>query len=132
MNVFLGSLQTATDWTDGTEFKALQAYNPLVAAEILKRYGFHTSLRGWYFTQEIWMNWVAYNQTNYNAGGYYGTTQLANWVSEMNALDPTKLTTAAVVVKEAGDGAMPGLTPSDLQGWMTSFLQATNLSIIMP
>ena len=27
MNVYLGSLQTATDWTDGTEFGALRSYN---------------------------------------------------------------------------------------------------------
>jgi hypothetical protein len=39
MNVYLGSLQTATDWTDGTEFTALRQWNRQVASEIVQRYG---------------------------------------------------------------------------------------------
>ncbi|MFN0104715.1 MAG: hypothetical protein ACKV2U_21835 [Bryobacteraceae bacterium] len=29
-----------------------------MAQEIVAAYGHHPSLEGWYFTQEIWMNWV--------------------------------------------------------------------------
>jgi hypothetical protein len=60
MKVYLGSLQTEQDWATGIEFTALREYNKRVATEILQRYGHHPSLRGWYFTQEIWMNWVKY------------------------------------------------------------------------
>ena len=133
MDVYLGTLQTATNWTDGTEFTALQQYNHQVASEILSRYGRHASFKGWYFPQEIWMNWVKYyGGSNYDASTYYGTTLLQNWVSDMKSLDPARLTTAAAVVKETGSGSMPGLSASELQQWFGSFLQLTNLDIIMP
>lgn len=127
MNVYLGSLQTATDWPDGSEFCALRAYNQQVASEILQRYGGHASLKGWYFTQELWMNWVKYYGRT-----YYGTHLLAQWIADMKALDATKLTTAAVVVKETGSGNMPGLTAAELQQWTTSLLQTAKLDILMP
>ncbi len=133
MHVYIGSLQTATDWSDETEFTALQYWNQQVASEILHRYGQHPSLKGWYFPQEIWMNWVKYyGGPNYNASAYYGTTLMRKWVARMKSLDPTKLTTAAVVVKETGDGAMPGMSAAELQHWMTSFLQATKIDLLMP
>jgi Domain of unknown function (DUF4434) len=133
MNVYLGSLQTATAWSDGTEFTALRQWNKQVESEILQRYGKHTSLKGWYFTQEIWMNWVKYyGGSNYDASAYYGTTLMANWIADLKSLDPTKLTTAAVVFKETGSGSMPGLTAAELQQWMTSFLATTKLDVIMP
>jgi hypothetical protein len=127
MNVFLGSLQTETDWTDGTEFTALRAYNRRIAAEILERYGGHRSLRGWYFTQEIWMNWVKY----YGAD-YYGTRLLADWVSDLKRLDPAKQTSAAPVIKKVGTGPMPGLAAPELQRLVGSFLKATALDVLMP
>ncbi len=134
MKVYVGSLQTATDWSDGTEFNALRKHNKDVAAEIVQRYGWHTSLVGWYFTQEIWMNWVKYyGALNGNtAAGYYGTVQMANWIADMKAIDPGKLTTAAIVIKKDGTGAMPGLTPAELQTWTASFLQTAHLDILMP
>ena len=133
MNIYLGSLQTATSWSDGTEFTALRQWNQQVESEILQRYGRHPSLKGWYFTQEIWMNWVKYyGGSNYDASTYYGTTLMANWVADLKSIDATKLATAAVVVKEAGSGSMPGLTATELQQWMTSFLAITKLDIIMP
>jgi hypothetical protein len=132
MKVYLGSLQTETDWSDGTEFAALRSYNQRVAAEVVERYGHHASLAGWYFTQELWMNWVKYSSINCNAATYSGTTLMSDWVADMKAIDPTKLTTAAIVVKETGMGAMPGLTPNELEQWTTSFLQATKLDILMP
>ena len=111
MKVYVGSLQTATDWSGGTEFNALRKRNKDVAAEIVQRYGWHPSLVGWYFTQEIWMNWVKYyGALNGNtAAGYYGTVQMVNWIADMKAIDPGKLTTAAVVFKKDGTGAMPEL-----------------------
>jgi hypothetical protein len=127
MNVYLGSLQTATDWTDGTEFAALRSYNQRVAFEIVQRYGHHQSLRGWYFTQEIWMNWVK----KYGAA-YNGTSLLADWAADMKNIDPAKSTTASVVVKEAASGEMPGLTPIELDAWTASFLQSARIDILMP
>ncbi len=134
MNVYLGSLQTATDWSAGTAFCALREYNQEVAAEVLQRYGHHRSLKGWYFTQEIWMNWVKYyGQKNGNgAAGYYGTNLMAQWAADMKTIDATRPTSAAVVVKESGTGVMPGLTAAELQPWTASFLQTTKLEILMP
>lgn len=134
MNVYLGSLQTAIDWSTGTEFCALREYNQEVAAEILERYGHHASLKGWYFTQELWMNWVKYygQQHGGTAAGYYGTNLLGQWVGDMKAIDPAKSTSAATVVKESGTGVMPGLTTTELQLWTTSFLQTAKLDLLMP
>jgi hypothetical protein len=127
MHVYLGSLETAADWSGGTEFRALRAYNQRVAAEIVERYGHHRSLAGWYFTPEIWLNWVK----RYGAG-YYGTTLLADWVADMKCVDAAKLTTVAVVVKKMGRGAMPGLTATELETLMANFLKATRVDILMP
>ncbi|MEO7142756.1 MAG: DUF4434 domain-containing protein [Bryobacteraceae bacterium] len=131
IKVHLGSLQTAADWSDGTQWTALRAYNQRVATEIVQRYGSrHSSLQGWYFTQEIWMNWVKYYMLN--SGSYYGTTLMANWVADMKQIDATKTTTAAVVFKEYGQSSMPGMTTSELQTYMTALLQATHLDLMMP
>jgi hypothetical protein len=127
MKVYVGSLQTATDWTDGREFAALRAYNRLVAAEIRERYGHHPSFQGWYFTQELWMNWM-----KYYGHAYYGTGQLANWAADMRSIDSTKLTAATVVVKATSQGSMPGLTASELRTWTTSLVRTTKLDILMP
>jgi hypothetical protein len=135
MNVYLGSLQTETDWTDGKEFAVLRAYNRLIAAEIIERYGRHPSFQGWYFTQEMWMNWVKYYSVqagSKSAASYYGTMLMAGWVADMKSIDARKLTTASVVVKETGHGVMPGLTPAELRQWTTSFVETTNLDILMP
>jgi uncharacterized protein DUF4434 len=127
MAVYLGSLQTATDWTDGTEFAALRTYNQRVAREIVQRYGQHPSLRGWYFTQEIWMNWAK----EYGAA-YSGTSLLANWAADMKSIDPAKAATASVVVKEMAAGEMPGMTPADLEAATANLLQAAPIDILMP
>src|SRR5579872_2441783 len=127
MKVYLGSLGTYTDWTDGTEFTALRKYNKLVAQEVLANYSHHASLQGWYFAQEIWMNWVLYYSPS-----YYGTTLLANFVADMKTLAPTKPVAAAVVFKEYGYGAMPGMATTDVQTQTTAFLQASGLQILMP
>lgn len=127
MKVYLGSLGTYADWATGAEFTALRKYNKLVAQEVLANYARHPSLQGWYFAQEIWMNWVL----NYGPN-YYGTTIMANFVADMKTLDPTKPVAAAVVFKEFGFGSMPGMTPADVQTQTTGFLQTTGLQILMP
>lgn len=133
MTVYVGSLQTETDWSTGTAFCALREYNRRVAGEVLQRYGHHPSLKGWYFTQELWMNWIKfYGQDQAGAAGYYGTNLIAQWCTDMKALDPQKLTTTALVVKEFGTGLMPGLTSAELQQWTGSFLETAKLDILMP
>jgi uncharacterized repeat protein (TIGR01451 family) len=127
MRVYLGSLQTYEDWSTGLEFSALQKYNPIVAQEILTNYKQHPSLAGWYFSQEIWLNWVKY----YGAS-YYGVNLLQQYVSAMRGLDPTKPVCAAIVFKETGYGAMPGLSTSEIPSWTTALLQNTGLQILMP
>ncbi len=127
MKVYLGSLQTAADWTGGTEFTTLRAYNRRVATEVIQRYGRHSSLRGWYFAQEIWMNWVK----EYGAC-YDGTALLASWAADMKNIDPGSKTLATVVVKKNGLRTMPGLTSSELQDLTTSFLETTRIDILMP
>ncbi len=98
--MYLGSLQTESDWTTGLEFDALREYNRRVATEILQLYGGHPSLRGWYFTQEIWMNWA-----KYYGPSYYGTTLMRDFVADMKLIEPTKRTAAAVVFKKTCCGA---------------------------
>jgi hypothetical protein len=127
MDVYLGSLQTWADWSDGQEFAALRKYNRLVTQEILTRYGQHRSLRGWFFSQELWLNWIK----TYGAD-YYGTTLLKNFVTDMRALDATKPVCAAVVFKQTGYNSMPGLTPAELQTVTTTFLQNSGVQILMP
>jgi hypothetical protein len=127
MRVYIGSLQTWADWTTGAEFVALREYNRRVAQEVLDHYGHHPSLEGWYFTQEIWMNWV-----KFYGSGYYGTALLRDFITDMQTLDPTKPVCAAVVFKKDAYYSMPGLTPEELQTVTTSFLAATQLPILMP
>ena len=127
MKVFVGSLQTAGDWTSGLEFEALRTYNSLVAEEILNRYGRRQSLAGWYFTQEIWLNWAAAY-----GPGYYGTKLLADFVDDVRRLDPRKLVAAAPVFKKHGWDSMPGLTPSALEEVTRQFVAASGLDLFMP
>jgi hypothetical protein len=48
MQVYVGSLQTYEAWSTGKEFSALHKYDPIIAREILARYGSHPSLNsGW-------------------------------------------------------------------------------------
>ena len=127
MKVHIGSLQTESDWTTGLEFAALREYNKRIATEILERYRTHPSLVGWYFPQELWMNWVKYYGRD-----YYGTAVLRDFVADMKRIDPDKITAATVVFKKEGDGLMPPLTAGDLESVMTNFLQTTRVDILMP
>lgn len=132
MKVYLGSLQTAGDWTTGMEFAALRDYNKRVAQEIVAAYGQHPSLEGWYFTQEIWMNWVKAHVPSATWPIYYGTAILRDFISDMAMVDATKPVAAAVVFKKDGNAFMPGLTASELQSVTTQFLQSSALQILMP
>ena len=127
MKVYVGSLQTAGDWSTGEEFIALREYNKRVAQEIVTMYGHHPSLEGWYFTQELWMNWAKYHGPT-----YYGTALLRDFVTDMATVDITKPVAAAVVFKKDGYWSMPGLTPTELQSTAASFLQGSGLQILMP
>ena len=57
---------------------------------------------------------------------------LANWAADMKSIDPAMTTTASVVVKKNGRGAMPGLTAAELEAWTASLLQAARVDILMP
>lgn len=127
MKVYLGSLQTYNDWSTGTEFDALRKWNKLVAQEILANYGHHPSLEGWYFTQELWMNWIKY----YGAT-YYGLGVMANYVTDMKSLDAKRPVSAAVVFKKDGYGAMPGIAVNEIAGLTQTLLTATQIAILMP
>lgn len=121
MSVYVGSLQTESDWSTGREFTALREYNRRVAAEVVKVYGHHSSLRGWYFTQEIWMDRV-----KQKGPGYYGTALLRDFVTDMKALDAGRRTMASVVLKTAD------LAPEELESTLIGFLQATRVDTLMP
>jgi hypothetical protein len=132
MRVYLGSLQTTGDWygSSAAEFAALREYNKRVANEILQLYGTHQSLRGWYFTQEIWMNWVKYyTQPNQD---YYGTTLVKDFTADMRQINASKSVTTSTVLKKDANGSMPGLTPQELQAVATGFLQKTQVDVLMP
>jgi hypothetical protein len=127
MKVYVGSLQTESDWTTGREFAALRTYNKRIAIEILERYGTHPSLAGWYFPQELWMNWVKYYGRD-----YYGSAVVRDFVADLKHLDPSRMTAATVVFKKDRDGVMPGLTPRDLRKVTADFLRTTRVDILMP
>ncbi len=127
MKVYLGSLQTEQDWGTGLEFAALREYNKRVATEILQRYGGHPSLRGWYFTQEIWMNWV-----KYYGPSYYGTGLLRDFTADMRQINSSKPVITSTVFKKDPYYSMPGLTPAELQTAATGFLQTSQIDVLMP
>ena len=127
MRVYLGSLQLVGVWESGLHSAALREYNRKVAEEVLRLYGHHPSLAGWYFTQEIWLNWVKYYGPQYE-----GTWLLRSYVQDMEALDPTKPVCTTVVFKKHADRTMPGLTPTEVEWLATDFLAATRLPMLMP
>ncbi|MFN3326987.1 MAG: DUF4434 domain-containing protein [Bryobacteraceae bacterium] len=127
IKVYLGSLQTEQDWSTGLEFTALREFNKRVATEILQRYGHHPSLRGWYFTQELWMNWV-----KYYGSSYYGTLLLRDYTDDMRQIHPGKSVITSTVFKKDAFWSMPGLTPAELQAVATDFLQTTQIDVLMP
>jgi Domain of unknown function (DUF4434) len=127
MRVYLGSLQLVGVWESGLHSAGLRDYNRRVAEEVLRKYGHHPSLAGWYFTQEIWLNWVKYYGPQYE-----GTWLLQTFVQDMEELDPTKPVCTTVVFKKSADRTMPGLTPSEVEWVATDFLAAARLPILLP
>jgi len=112
MQVYVGSLQSYGVWSNGDEFKALHKYDPIVAREILTRYGSHRSLNSgggnWYFSHELWLNWV-----KFYGPAYYGIRELATYVEQMKALNASARVMEAPVFKKAGSVLMPGLTSTE-------------------
>jgi hypothetical protein len=129
MTVYIGSLQTYGDWGTGAEFSALHKYDPLVAEEIMSLYGSHPSLGkgNWYFSHEIWLNWV-----KYYGSGYYGIAQLATYVSEMKAINSGAKIVEAAVFKEQSNGSMPGLSASETGTWLATLVAGSDVSIVAP
>ena len=113
MQIYLGSVQTFNDWTTGLEFNAMRSCDKAVAQELYQNYGSHPSFSGFYFTQEVWLNWV-----KYYGSGYYGITLPQQFVSDVAAVAPGKVVMAAPVFKEQSNGSMPGLTAAETRLWL--------------
>lgn len=127
MKVYLGSLRTFGDWTTGTEFDSLRSCNKAVVQEVIARYGSHPSLVGFYWTQEIWLNWV-----KHSGPSYYGISLLNQFVSDVRAIDPTKVVFTAPVFKKDGVGAMPGLTAQGTGVALNLLLAGSGLKLVAP
>ena len=131
MQVFIGSLQTYGDWSNGDEFEALHKYDILVAQEILARYGAHPSFNSgggnWYFSQELWLNWV-----KFYGPAYYGTSELKTYVANMKALSARARIIAAPVFKKAGSVRMPGLSSREAGAYLAMLAKGSKVDIVAP
>lgn len=134
MSVYIGSLITAGDWTTGMEFSMLRTCNKSVAAEILLRYpGQAATVKGWYFTQELWLNWAKYYILN--NGFYYGTDVLRDFVTDMKSVNPAKLVSFAPVFKKTipgGNPVMLDLTPQEAKVQLREMLTISQADLAMP
>jgi hypothetical protein len=131
MQVFVGSLQTYQAWSNGDEFDALHKYDPIIAREILVRYGSHPSFnsgRGnWYFSHEIWLNWV-----KFYGPAYYGTRELQTYVENMKALNARSRIVEAPVFKKTGSAVMPGLSPKEAGKYLAMLASGSQVDIVAP
>jgi hypothetical protein len=131
MQVYVGSLQTYGVWSNGVEFNALHKYDPIVAREILARYGSHPSLnsRGgnWYFSHELWLNWV-----KFYGPGYYGVRELATYVEQMKVLNAGARVIEAPVFKKAGSALMPGLSSVEAGTYLAVLVAGSQVDIVAP
>lgn len=129
MQVYIGSLQTYGDWSTGAEFAALHKYDPIVAREIIALYGSHPSLRdrGWYFSHELWLNWV-----KYYGSSYYGIGELATYVASMKNIDAIAQVVSAVVFKEQPNGSMPGLSPKENGAMLAILVEKSDVAVVAP
>jgi hypothetical protein len=129
MQVYIGSLQTQGDWSTGEEFAALHKYDPIVASEILALYGSHPSLNfgagNWYFSHELWLNWV-----KYYGPGYYGIGELATYVQDMKALSPQARVAEAPVFKKVGFGIMPDMSPAEAGVYLAVLVAGSQVDIV--
>lgn len=127
MKVFIGTLSTAGDWTTGLEFAALRKWNKLVMQEIWNRYGSCGCINGFFFPQELWINWL-----KFSGSGYYGATLLRDWVTDVKSVNSSFLTLAAPVFKEQAYQAMPPLTPAEFGTWLGVLMSVSKLDIVAP
>jgi Domain of unknown function (DUF4434)/F5/8 type C domain/Domain of unknown function (DUF5109) len=131
MQVYIGSLQTYGVWSSGDEFKALHKYDPIVAREILARYGSHASLNSgsgnWYFSHELWLNWAKFYRP-----GYYGIRELKTYVRQMKALSAGARVIEAPVFKKAGSVLMPGLSPVEAGTYLRMLVAGSHVDIVAP
>ncbi len=127
MKVFIGTLSTAGDWTSGVEFPALRKWNKFVMQEIWNRYGSCGCISGFFFPQEIWINWLKFSGT-----GYYGATLLRDWAADVKSVNPSLITLAAPVFKEQAYQAMPPLTPAEFGTWLGVLMSVSRLDIVAP
>lgn len=131
MQVYVGSLQSYGVWSNGDEFKALHKYDPIVAREILTRYGSHRSLNSgggnWYFSHELWLNWV-----KFYGPAYYGIRELATYVEQMKALNASARVMEAPVFKKAGSVLMPGLTLTEAGTYLAKLVAGSGVDIVAP
>jgi hypothetical protein len=131
MQVYVGSLQTYGVWSNGDEFNALHKYDPIIAREILARYGSHPSLNSgggnWYFSHELWLNWVKFYRP-----GYYGIRELKTYVRQMKALSAGARVIEAPVFKKAGSVLMPGLSPAEAGTYLAMLVAGSRVDIVAP
>jgi hypothetical protein len=131
MQVYVGSLQTYEAWANGDEFSALHKYDPMVAREILARYGSHPSLNSgggnWYFSHELWLNWV-----KFYGPAYYGISELATYVANMKALSAHARVIEAPVFKKAGSLLMPGLSATEAGTYLAVLASRSQVDIVAP
>jgi len=131
MQVYVGSLQTYGVWSNGDEFDALHKYDPIVAREILARYGSHPSLNSgggnWYFSHELWLNWVKfYGRT------YYGVRELETYVRQMKALSAQARVIEAPVFKKTRSARMPGLSSKEAGTFLAVLVSRSRVDIVAP
>jgi len=131
MQVYVGSLQTYGVWANGDEFNALHKYDPLVAGEILARYGWHASLNSgggnWYFSHELWLNWV-----KLYGPAYYGISELKTFVAQVRALGERARVIEAPVFKKAGSALMPGLSAREAGKYLATLAARSRVDIVAP
>ena len=131
MQVYVGSLQTYENWSNGEEFNALHKYDPIIAREILARYGSHPSLNSgggnWYFSHELWLNWVQFYGPT-----YYGISELGKYVAQMKAISPHAQVIEAPVFKKAASGLMPGLSPNEAGTYLAMLASGSQVDIVAP
>lgn len=131
MQVYVGSLQTYGVWSNGDEFDALHKYDPIVAREILARYGSHPSLNSgggnWYFSHELWLNWV-----KFYGPAYYGVRELQTYVREMKALSAQARIIEAPVFKKTRSVLMPGLSSKEAGTFLAALVSRSRVDIVAP
>jgi hypothetical protein len=131
MQVYVGSLQTYEVWANGDEFNALHKYDSIVAREILALYGSHPSLNSgggnWYFSHELWLNWVKFYGPT-----YYGISELETYVAHMKALSSRARVMEAPVFKKAGSVLMPGLSSTQAGTYLAALVSGSQVDIVAP